>query len=160
MDAQFGAKAIASLNWSLPLNENETAIDYYEITLIGTHTNSTMSTRKTDQSLQTMSFKYVLSEGNYTAASITAVDLCEQKSDLSLVELMNVTIVQVNFSDMAISDTRQNSCVAAVGGISGIAAITIIAALSLGVILVIKLRLCCCSKKIIASGNGIKMVQL
>ena len=47
---RIGANVITSLNWSLPENQSGTAIDYYEI---GTHTNSTMSVRMTDQPLQT-----------------------------------------------------------------------------------------------------------
>lgn len=69
--------AIASLNWNPPQNHKETAIDYYEVKLIGTPDNSnTFFYRATTQ--QTFSSKYVLSERNFTAANITAVDLCEQ----------------------------------------------------------------------------------
>lgn len=133
-DKTVGAKAIASLNWSLPDNEIGTAIDYYEIILMGTHTNSTMSMCMTDPSLPMFSYKYVLSEGNYTAASITAVDLCGQRSEPSLVELMNATI---NFSDPATSNMRQDNCMAAVGSLIVFVAITIVESVALGTILVI-----------------------
>ena len=109
--AQADVKAIASLNWSLPDNQDGTVIDYYEVILIGTHTNSTMSVCMTDQSLQTLSYKFVLSEGNYTAASITAVDLCGQKSEPSLLELKNAT---TTISDMSQSRATIGGLIAGV----------------------------------------------
>ena len=45
-----------------------------------------------DASQQTLSYKYVISEGNYTAVSITAVDLCGQRSKSSQVKLSNIEI--------------------------------------------------------------------
>lgn len=81
--------AIASLNWNPPENHNETAIDFYELTVIGTPTNSnTFFYRATEQ--QKFSSKYVLPEGNYTAVRIMAVDLCEQRSEPSQVMLSNI----------------------------------------------------------------------
>ena len=82
--------AIASLNWNPPENHDETAIDSYELTLIGTPTNSTYVYSTTKQPM--FSYVYVLSdsEGNYTDVSITAVDLCEQRSKPSKVELRNI----------------------------------------------------------------------
>ena len=35
------AEAIITLNWSPPGNHDRTTIDYYELTLIGTHSNTT-----------------------------------------------------------------------------------------------------------------------
>ena len=65
-----------------------------------------MSVCTTDQaqSLQTLSYKYVLSEGNYTAASITAVDLCGQKSEPTQLELTNATTNDICASNVDISD--------------------------------------------------------
>jgi hypothetical protein len=83
-----GIAAIASLNWNPPENHNETAIDFYELTLIGAPNNNTFFYRATTQ--QTFSSKYVLSEGNYTAVRVTAVDLCEQRSDPSQIMLSNI----------------------------------------------------------------------
>ena len=87
----IGIGAIASLNWNPPENHNETAIDFYELTLIGTPNNSnTFFYRATTQ--QTFSSRYVLPEGNYsnTAVKITAVDLCEQRSEPSQAMLSNI----------------------------------------------------------------------
>ena len=75
--------AIITLNWSPPENHKQTAIEYYELTLIGTHTNSTKTVHTGTDSQQTFSHKQVVSEGNYTAASITAVDVCGQRSEPS-----------------------------------------------------------------------------
>ena len=82
-----GTAAIASLTWNPPENHNETAIDFYELTLIGTPNSNTFFYRTATQ--QTFSFKYVLSEGNYSAMRITAVDLCEQRSESSQIMLSN-----------------------------------------------------------------------
>ena len=41
----------------------------------------------------TFSFKYVLSEGNYTAVRITVVDLCEQRGEPSQIMLSNIESV-------------------------------------------------------------------
>jgi hypothetical protein len=83
-----GIGSIASLNWNPPENHNETAIDFYELTLIGTPNSNTFFYRATTQ--QTFSSKYVLSEGNYTAVRITAVDVCEQRSEPSQIMLSNI----------------------------------------------------------------------
>ena len=130
-----GVKAVASLNWSWPENQDEMAIDHYEITFIGTRTNTTTSVRITDESLLTLSYKYnvMLSEANYTAASIMAVGLCGERSEPSLVELMNT---KVNSLDAAVSDMGQNiNCAAIICSLSvalGIASIALV-----GVLLVI-----------------------
>ena len=100
---------------------------------MGTHTNSTILMRMTDQSLQMLSYKYVLSEANYTAASITAVDLCGQRSEPSLVEFVNSTIN----SDPITGNMRQDNFVAVVGSLGVFVAITIVESIALGAILVI-----------------------
>ena len=76
-------------------NTDKTAVDYFEITLMGTHTKNTMSVRmaESDRYLQTFSQKYVLPEGNYTSVSITAVDLCGQRSNRVQAQLMNTSTV-------------------------------------------------------------------
>ena len=89
-----GITAIASLNWSPPENHNETAIDFYELMLIGTPDNNTFFYRATgNMAQQAFSFKYVLSEGNYTAVRITVVDLCEQRSEPSQIMLSNIETI-------------------------------------------------------------------
>ena len=84
-----GIAAVASLNWNPPENHNETAIDFYEVTLTGTPNLSTTFFYKATNGMaqQTFSSKYVLSERNYTAARITAVDSCEQRSESSQIML-------------------------------------------------------------------------
>ena len=89
-----GIVAIASLNWNPPENHNETAIDFYELTLIGTPNNNTFFYRATgNMAQQTFSSEYVLPGGNYTAVRITAIDLCEQRSDPSQIMLNNIATV-------------------------------------------------------------------
>ena len=62
--------------------------------LIGTPNNNTFFYRATgNMAQQTFSFKYVLSEGNYTAVRITVVDLCEQRSEPSQIMLNNIGTV-------------------------------------------------------------------
>ena len=117
--AQTGAKAVSFINWSMPENNmDKTSIDYFEITLIGTHTNNTMSLHMTDQySLQqTFSQKYVLSEGNYTSVSITAVDLCGKRSESIQVHLTNTTTASMTMCDSnsGASDAQQQNSVAAI----------------------------------------------
>ena len=90
-EAATATAAIASLNWSPPENHNETAIDFYELTLIGTPNNSTFLYKAAGtMAQQTFSSKYVLSDGNYTAVGITVVDLCEQRSESSQIMLSNI----------------------------------------------------------------------
>ena len=100
-----GIAAIASLNWNPPENHNETAIDFYELMLIGTPNNNTFFYRATgNMAQQTFSFKYVLSEGNYTAVRITIVDLCEQKSEPLQIMLSNIeTVPNTSESDSVIT---------------------------------------------------------
>ena len=93
-----GAKAVSFINWSMPENNTDkslTAVDYFEITLMGTHTKKTMSVRmaESDRYLQTFSQKYVIPEGNYTSVSIAAVDLCGKRSNRVQVQLINTTMV-------------------------------------------------------------------
>jgi hypothetical protein len=87
-----GIAAIASLNWNPPENHNETTIEFYELTLIGAPNINTFFYRATTQ--QTFSFKYVLSEGDYTAARITAIDSCEQRSEPSQT-MLNINPVPI-----------------------------------------------------------------
>ena len=92
---------------------------YYEITLVGTHTNNTVSTHVIDhaQSLQVLSYKYnvMLSEANYTAASITAVDLCGQRSEPTQLELTNATTNDICASSVDTSGAQQSESKVAVG---------------------------------------------
>lgn len=119
--AQTGAKAVSFINWSMPENNmDKTSIDYFEITLIGTRTNNTMtlSVRMSDQySLQqTFSQKYLLTEGNYTSVSVTAVDLCGKRSKNIRVHLTNTTTASMTMCDSSLgaSDAQQQNSVAAI----------------------------------------------
>lgn len=78
-------KAIVILNWNPPENHNHTAIDYYELTLIGIHFNTTTVVYVGEDTQQFFSHRLVVSGGNliYTAASIMAVDVCGQRSEPS-----------------------------------------------------------------------------
>ena len=82
--------SIIALNWSLPENNNRTTIDYYNVTLIG---NNTTSTRVYYVGAQADPRQYILqvdSENNYTSASIFAVDVCKQRSEPSLFDIIPV----------------------------------------------------------------------
>ena len=122
-----GTKAVSFINWSIPENNtSKTAIDYFEITLMGTHTNNTMSVRmaESDRYLQTFSQKYVLPEGNYTSVSIAAADLCGQRSNHVQVQLTNTTTVSTCSPTLAPSTsdakhTQQNEA-AITGGVLGV----------------------------------------
>ena len=97
---------------------------------MGSYVNNTMSVRMIDQPLQTISYKHVLSEGNYTAASITAVDLCGQRSAPTQFELTNTTAIHVSFPGVDRNDAQQSNSSVAVGAVLGVllCVITIIAA--------------------------------
>ena len=124
-----GAKAVSFINWSMPENNTDkslTAVDYFEITLMGTHTKKTMSVRmaESDRYLQTFSQKYLLPEGNYTSVSIAAVDLCGKRSSRVQVQLMNTSTVSTCSPTLAPSTsdakhTQQNEA-AITGGVLGV----------------------------------------
>ena len=75
-------ESIVTLNWSPPDNHDHTAINYYELTLIGTLSNTTTIVHVGENSQQSFSHKLVVSDENIRAASIMAVDVCGQKSGL------------------------------------------------------------------------------
>ena len=124
-----GAKAVSFINWSMPENNTDkslTAVDYFEITLMGTNTKKTMSVRmaESDRYLQTFSQKYVIPEGNYTSVSIAAVDLCGKRSSRVQVQLMNTSTVSTCSPTLAPSTsdakhTQQNEA-AITGGVLGV----------------------------------------
>lgn len=79
------------MNWAPPVNQNETDIDYYEVTLIGSHTsNTTMIERLPSTQTATFSYNFGVSDTNYSAVNITAVDLCGQRSEPSQT-MLNLT---------------------------------------------------------------------
>ena len=106
--AQCSYLAIASFNWSQPENQDEMPVDYYELTLVGSHINFSLSVCMIDQLQQMVSYKHVVPEGNYTAASITAVDLCGQRSKPPEVILTNITMDLLLVSNVPTSDTEQS----------------------------------------------------
>ena len=74
-------KSIVILNWSPPENHDRTAIDYYELTLIGTNSNTTTIVHiGAVEQQQSLSHTLVVSERNYTSASIWAVNVCGERS--------------------------------------------------------------------------------
>ena len=70
----------------------------------------------TDQPLQTLSlYEYdtVLLEGNYTEASITAVDLCGRRSNSSEpIQLEVISRTTANISNPTITDAQQSKIIA------------------------------------------------
>ena len=74
-------RSIVSMNWLPPENENETDISYYETTLYGPDTTSTTFKVPTSASLP---YVFVLSNGNFITANVSAVDMCDQSSKASI----------------------------------------------------------------------------
>ena len=92
----------------------------------------------TDQSLQTLSlYEYdtVLSEGIYTEASITAVDLCGRRSNSSEpIQLEVISRTTANISNPTITDAQQSKIIA---GLSVPLAILIVIAAAAVIITII-----------------------
>ena len=80
-------QSVASVNWLPPANGNETAIDYYDLTLNGSNTSST--TVKVDAAVS-LPYMFLVPEGNFTTVSVTAVDMCGQRSEPSQ-SALNIT---------------------------------------------------------------------
>ena len=92
-------------------------VDYYELTLVGSHVNFSLSVCMIDQLQQMVSYKHMVPEGNYTAASITAVDLCGQRSEPPEVILTNITMDLLLVSNVPTSDTEQSQVIAVGAGL-------------------------------------------
>ena len=83
--ATGAGNSVVTVDWLPPENQNDTAIDYYELTLNGS--NSTSTTLKIDAAASLPYYLNVTFD-NYKV-SVTAVDVCGQKSEPS--EFVNVT---------------------------------------------------------------------
>ena len=85
----------------------------------------------TDQPLQTLSlYEYdtVLSEGNYTEASITAVDLCGRRSNSSEpIQLEVISRTTANISKPTITDSESDAQQSEIIGLSVTVPLAIIA---------------------------------
>ena len=85
--------AIASINWTPPENQNKTVIDHYDVTLIGSHLNNTLLLQIPSDTLpQTFSYNFGIPETNYSAVSVTAVDVCGQRGESSESALNHLTL--------------------------------------------------------------------
>lgn len=69
---------IASISWFPPANQDKTVIDYYELVLSESGTNTTFKV-PADAFLP---YHVIVPEGKYSA-SVRAVDVCGQKSEFS-----------------------------------------------------------------------------
>lgn len=98
------AEAMVMLYWSPPKNYDSTTIDYYELTLIGTHSNTTTRVYVGTDPQQAFSHTLPVSERNYTSASILAVDVCGQRSEPSHFVLTN--IVSLSDTSTALTPTK------------------------------------------------------
>ena len=112
------------------------AINYYELTMVGTHVNNTLKlpVGMIDQPLQ----RVVLSEGNYTAASIIAVDLCGQRSEPSELILTNITMDLLLVSNVPTGDTERSQVIAVGVGLGvtlGVVTIVMVASIITVIIL-------------------------
>lgn len=82
--------SLSLLKWDSPQNQNETDIDFYDIILLRNHSSGTNSIHVAVPR-QMKSYEYTMMDGHYTSASITAVDQCGQRSELSEFQLVEVT---------------------------------------------------------------------
>ena len=87
--------ALASVTWIPLQNQNQTAIDYYDVTLTGSDHPYSINIHVA-ASQQTFSYKYMLSDGNSSEASIEAVDVCGQRSEPTSLELIVTNTVTSN----------------------------------------------------------------
>ena len=90
-------------------------------------------------SMQTLSFKYVLSEGSYTAASITAVDLCGQRSEPFDLELM-VNNTNRGLTTSTMCDLKKST----VDGLAGALALVIAIIIALFIVIITIIVICKC----------------
>ena len=97
---------VAFVNWIPPTNENETVIDYYNVTLIGSHTNNSMLIHK-PTSAKTYLHRFEVSETNYSAVSVEAVDICGQSSE-PLQSVLNLISSTGTSSNPSANDGQQN----------------------------------------------------
>jgi hypothetical protein len=98
--------SLSLLNWDSPPHQNETDVRFYDINLLRNHSDENLKSVRVSASRQTISYKYAVSNsGNYTRASITAVDLCGQRSEASEFQLMAVTD-----SSVTIVNAESNDC--------------------------------------------------
>ena len=74
------------LNWNASQYQ-ETVINFYDITLISNRGNSSIHAAALSSMQTQYVMTYIALDGNYTSASITAVDLCGQRSEPSKFEL-------------------------------------------------------------------------
>ena len=105
---------------------------------MGSHVNYSLSVCMIDQLQQTVSYKRVLPEGNYTAASITVVDLCGQRSKPSELILTNITMDLLLVSNVPTSDTEQSQVTAIGAGLGvtlGVVTIVMVASIITVIIL-------------------------
>jgi hypothetical protein len=118
------------LNWDSPQNQNETDIRFYDISLLRNHsdgTNLNLKSIRVSASRQTLSYKYAVSNSvNYTRASITAVDLCGQRSEASEFQLMQVADGSVTNAE---SSDHYQQTIDILAGVLAVAIATIIALL-------------------------------
>ena len=125
--------SLSLLNWDSPQNWNETDMSFYDISLLRNHSDDGTSLKSIHvaASRQTLSYKYaVSSSGNYTRASITAIDICGQRSEASEFQLMAVT--DCNISDGESSDHYQQT----IDILAGLLAVTIAIIIALLIIFI------------------------
>ena len=82
---------VASVNWLPPENLNKTSVDYYEVIYMSNGSDNNLSTTfRVPASASLLEYKSTLPNRNYSTVSVTAVDVCGQRSELSKIQL-NVT---------------------------------------------------------------------
>ena len=132
--------SISLINWDPPQNQNETDIVFYDIILLRSHSLNGTNSIHVAASRQTLSYKYAVSDsGNYTAASITAVDLCGQRSEASEFQLIPVTYSNGSITNPESNDhdgQKSNTVYILAGIFTAAIAIIIIAIYILSIIVV------------------------
>ena len=119
------------LNWDSPQNWNETDISFYDISLLRNHSDDGTSLRSihvaASKQILSLAYKYAVSNSeNCTRASITAVDLCGQRSEASEFQLMLVADCHISNAE---SGDRYRQTMDILAGVLAVAIAIIIALL-------------------------------
>ena len=142
--SETGAGSVVSMNWLPPENQNDTAIEYYNLTLYGSDIKSTLKVPM-DASLP---YKVVLPEGKFLVANLTAVDMCGQRSEPAITMLKNTSESGNAIEDIEKQLQEQKSKTDDVGaGLGVVVVLLVIGILVLVVIVILLGRELCIAKQ-------------
>ena len=129
---------MVTINWDSPLNQNETTINFYDITLRNHDNDTYLITVAASQQIQ--SYKYaVVGESYYITASIVAVDQCGQRSEASEFQLIHVPVMDggITNTESKIFDGQTSNTVDILAGVLAVAIAIIITLCIIFVIIII-----------------------